>query len=111
ISGIVKSGKPITSINNAQETVQNGNFILVNYTDLNAERLKAYSRVDFSINYLLLKKQTFRSNLKFGILNVLNKEQILDSYYVVNQNDSSKATKINIKSLEFTPNLSLRFTF
>lgn len=111
ISGIIKSGKPFTPINKEQETTQNGNFTVVNYAALNAGRLKAYSRVDFSINYLLLKKQNIQSNLKFGILNVLNKEQLLDTYYVVDQNDSSKATEINIKSLAFTPNLSLRVTF
>ncbi len=111
ISGIIKSGKPFTSINKEQETTQNGNFTIVNYAALNAERLKAYGRVDFSINYLFLKKQTVQSNLKFGILNVLNKEQILDTYHVVDQNDPSKATEINIKSLAFTPNLSLRVTF
>lgn len=111
ISGIIKSGKPFTSIYKEQETIQNGNFTIVNYAALNTERLKAYSRVDFSINYLFLKNQTVQSNLKFGILNVLNKEQILDTYYVVDQNDSSKATEINIKSLAFTPNLSLRVTF
>ena len=111
ISGIIKSGKPFTSLNKIQETKQNGNFTVVNYLALNTERLKAYSRVDYSINYLFLKKQTVQSNLKFGILNVFNKQQILDTYYVVNQNDESKATEINIKSLAFTPNLSLRVTF
>lgn len=111
ISGIIKSGKPFTSINKEQETIQNGSFTIVNYATLNTERLKAYSRIDFSINYLLLNKQTIQSNLKFGILNMLNKKQLLDTYYVVDQNDSSKATEINIKSLAFTPNLSLRVTF
>lgn len=111
ISGIIKSGKPFTSINKQQETTQNGNFTVVNYDTLNKDRLKAYSRVDFSINYLLLKKQNIQSNLKFGILNMLNKEQLLDTYYVVDQNDASKATEINIKSLAFTPNLSLRVSF
>ena len=111
ISGIIKSGKPFTSINKEQETTQNGNFTVVNYGALNIDRLKAYNRVDFSINYLFLKKQTFQLNLKFGILNVLNKQQVLDTYYIVDQNDASKATEINIKSLAFTPNLSLRVTF
>ncbi|OGS71589.1 MAG: hypothetical protein A3F91_00685 [Flavobacteria bacterium RIFCSPLOWO2_12_FULL_35_11] len=111
ISGIIKSGKPFTSINKEQETTQNGNFTVVNYAALNNDRLKGYSRVDFSINYLFLKKQTYQSNLKFGVLNVLNKQQILDTYYVVNQDNESKATEINIKSLAFTPNLSLRVTF
>ncbi|MBT8317715.1 MAG: TonB-dependent receptor [Lutibacter sp.] len=111
ISGIIKSGRPFTTINTGQETKKDGNFTIVNYASLNKERLKAYSRVDFSINYLFLKTQTINSTVKFGILNVFNKEQILDSYYVVDQNDNSKATKINIKSLEFTPNISLRFAF
>jgi len=111
ISGMIKSGKPITPINTAQETTQNGNFTVVNYATLNSERLKAYSRIDFSLNYLFLKTQHVQSNLKFGILNVLNKKQLLDTYYVVDQDDSSKAKQINIKSLEFTPNLSVRITF
>ncbi|MHB1145990.1 MAG: TonB-dependent receptor plug domain-containing protein [Lutibacter sp.] len=111
ISGVIKSGKPFTAINKDQETIQNGNFTDVNYAALNTERLKAYSRIDFSLNYLFLKTQHIQSNLKFGILNVLDKKQILDTYYVVDQNDSSKATQINIKSLEFTPNLSVRIAF
>ncbi|KUO66499.1 MAG: hypothetical protein APF83_06325, partial [Lutibacter sp. BRH_c52] len=94
-----------------QETIQNGNFTVVNYAALNTERLKAYSRIDFSLNYLFLKTQHMQSNLKFGILNVLNKKQLLDTYYVVDSDDSSKAKQINIKSLEFTPNLSVRFAF
>jgi len=52
-----------------------------------------------------------QSNVKFGILNVLNKKQLLDTYYVVDSDDSSKAKQINIKSLEFTPNLSVRIAF
>lgn len=111
ISGIIKSGKPFTAINKDQEKIQNGNFTDVNYVALNTERLKAYSRIDFSLNYHFLKTQHIQSNLKFGILNVLNKQQILDTYYVVDQNDSSKATQINIKSLAFTPNLSIRIAF
>ncbi len=111
VSGIIKSGKPFTAINKEQETTQNGNFTVVNYATLNNDRLKAYSRIDFSINYLFLKKQTFQSNLKFGVLNVLDKQQVLDTYYIVDHDDSSKARQINIKSLEFTPNLSLRVTF
>ncbi|MHB1108354.1 MAG: hypothetical protein ACYCZ2_18515, partial [Lutibacter sp.] len=67
--------------------------------------------IDFSLNYLFLKTQHMQSNLKFGILNVLNKKQLLDTYYVVDPDDSSKAKQINIKSLEFTPNLSVRFAF
>lgn len=111
ISGIIKSGKPYTPINTEQETIQNGNFTVVNYAALNTERLKAYSRIDFSLNYLFLKTQHVQSNLKFGILNVLNKKQLLDTYYVVDPDDSSKAKQINIKSLEFTPNLSVRIAF
>lgn len=111
ISGILKSNKPFTAINTEQETIKDGNFTVVNYASLNKERLRAYSRVDFSINYLFPKIHNIQSTVKFGILNVLNSKQILDTYYIVDKNDNSKATKINIKSLEFTPNLSLRFAF
>ncbi len=111
ITGILKSGKPFTPVNNSQQTTQNGSFVNVNYETLNSDRLKAYNRIDFSVNYMVLKKKYFQSNLKFGILNVLNNEQILESYYVVDSNDDSKATKVDLKSLAFTPNVSFRVTF
>lgn len=111
ISAIIKSGKPNTPINKTQETKQNGSFVIVNYDALNSTRLKPYNRIDFSVNYQILKRKKIQSNLKFGILNMLDTKQILNSYYVVDQNDSSKATKVDLKSLAFTPNVSFRVAF
>lgn len=111
VSAIIKSGNPFTKVIQNPETTQNGNITVVNYDSFNKNRHKPYNRFDFSINYNFLNRKTIQSNLKFGILNLLNKKQVLDTYYVVDENDSSKAKEINIQSLSFTPNLSLRVTF
>lgn len=111
ISGILKSGKPYTSIDNNEQTTEKNGSITVNYNTLNNKRLKSYSRLDFSVNYLFLDKKKIQSTLKLGVLNALNKKQNLDFYYIVDENDTSKATEINVKSLGFTPNVSLRVNF
>jgi hypothetical protein len=111
ISSIIKSANPFTNINKDQETTKNGNTTVVNYDLLNNERLNPYNRIDFSISYNFLNKKAIQSNLKFGILNVLNKKQILNTYYIVNSDDTSKAIKLNTESLAFTPNFALTINF
>ena len=111
ISGILKSGKPYTTINNQNQTIENNGSVTVNYNMLNSERLKSYNRLDFSVNYQFLDFKKIQSTIKLGVLNALNKRKDLDVYYVVDKTDTTKATEITVKSMDFTPNVSLRINF
>ena len=107
----LKSGRPYSIPVDGQETSQNGSIVTVNYDTLNAERLAPYQRLDFSASYTILNKQRINLKLKAGILNILNSQQTLQRYYVVDENDTTKAREINIQSLRITPNVSLRVNF
>lgn len=111
ISGILKSGKPYATINNQNQTIENNGSVIVNYNMLNSERLKSYSRLDFSVNYQFLDFKKIQSTIKLGVLNALNKRTDIDVYYVVDKTDTTKATEITVKSMDFTPNVSLRINF
>lgn len=107
----LKSGRPYSVPVAGQETTQNGSIVTVNYDELNAERLQLYNRLDLSASFLVLDKEHINLKLKAGVLNVLNNKQTLQRYYVVDENDNSKAREININSLRITPNISLRVNF
>ncbi|MCG2462829.1 TonB-dependent receptor [Flavobacteriaceae bacterium F89] len=106
-----KSGRPYTAPVENQETYTDGNFTRVNYASPNKENLPAYLRLDLSSSYILTFKNFQSLSLNAGILNLLDKENIIDRYYEVSKEDETKAVQIDKVSLGFTPNLSLRYHF
>lgn len=81
----------------------------INYNLPNSDRLSDYFQVNFSAGYNL--KLNEKSNLDFGIsvLNLLNKKNIINRYYRVNQQEFVQS--VNTFSLKRTPNLSLKYSF
>ena len=71
----------------------------------NGNNLDNYFRADFSMNY------TFKFNGRIGlaILNLLNTNNKLNSYYIQDQNNNIQ--RIDANSLGLTPNLSFRMQF
>ncbi|MFD0963309.1 TonB-dependent receptor [Pseudofulvibacter geojedonensis] len=107
----VKSGKPYSIPEEGNETTQNGSFTVVNYSNLNSERLPHYSRLDASISFSKTIKNKLKIDLKAGVLNVLNTKQSLQRYYVVDESATNNIKEVNINSLQLTPNISIRATF
>jgi hypothetical protein len=105
-----RSGRPYSIPVAGNETTQNGNFTVVNYDSLNAERLPTYNRLDASLSYSK-KLNNLSLTLKAGILNTLNSNQVLQRYYIVDESDSSRAQQIDIHGLGVTPNVTLRIAF
>lgn len=110
LGSIYHTGRPYTIPVIGEETSSSGNGRIVNYSSPNAENLDEFLRVDASINYTFNLGQV-ESKLTVGALNILNAENTIQQYYIVNPEDSTKALAIKNNSLGFTPNASLRINF
>jgi len=80
----------------------------VNYQGPNSSRLPNYFRIDISSTY---KFKIWENSAIIGasIWNVLNKENIVNSYYQLTTNN--RVSQVNNNALFFTPNLSFRYWF
>ena len=99
------SGRPTTTPNTQQPIFDNA----INYNMANNTNLDDYFRTDFSGTYNFNFVKNTKAELGFSIWNLLNRENTINSYYILN-NDNS-ISRIDNKSLGFTPNLSFRVVF
>jgi hypothetical protein len=111
VGGVWRSGKPFTKPVNGNETIQNGNTTLVNYDTPNSENLENFMRLDASVNYSFNITKSVKGSLRAGVLNILDRENVINRYYEVNPNDSKTTIQIDNKSLGLTPNVSFRLRF
>jgi hypothetical protein len=109
--GILRSGKPYTKPIVGNETIQNGNRIIVNYDNPNKEKLNNFFRLDLSGRYKFNFSDNVKSIIRIGFTNITNKQNIIDSYYLVDNTNLNNVRRINNFSLPFTPNLSFRVRF
>ena len=109
--GILRSGKPYTKPIVGNETIQNGNRIIVNYDNPNKENLNNFFRLDLSGRYEFNFSEKVKSTIRIGFTNITNKQNIIDSYYLVDNTNQDNIRRINNFSLPFTPNLSFRVRF
>ncbi|SNR15722.1 TonB-dependent receptor plug domain-containing protein [Tenacibaculum jejuense] len=96
------SGRPFTTPNGVSST---GNSI--NYDPPNSSRLNSYLRLDASLNYNF-KIGKSKATAGVSVWNILDKQNILNTYYDV---DDGTISKIDNVSLGFTPNFSFRIQF
>ncbi len=99
------TGKPTTRPVQGNE-IQNG---AINYDTANSSRLKDYFRVDLSTTYKMALNNKINAHLGFSIWNILNRKNIIGSYYLINS--SGVPVEVIKTSLEITPNISLRISF
>ncbi len=99
------SGKPTT--NTISKNIITNNQ--VNYEPANTNRLKDYSRLDISSTYQFNLGKKAKANLGISIWNLLNHNNIINSYY--NVTNTNQIEKISQSSLNFTPNMSFRVSF
>ncbi|WP_186826899.1 TonB-dependent receptor plug domain-containing protein [Seonamhaeicola algicola] len=111
IGGVWRTGQPFTKPVEGNETVQSGNNVFVNYDTPNSENLEDFMRVDASLNYNFNLTKSLKSSIKIGVINVLDKQNIVNTYYEVNPNDTNTTIKIENTSLGLTPNVSFRCQF
>ncbi len=111
IGSIWRSGQPYTKPVEGNETVKNGNTISVNYDKPNKENLDDFTRLDASLSYSFNISNKIDASLRAGVLNILNRKNIINRYYQVDPNNSDSTIEVDNKSLALTPNLSFRMNF
>ena len=98
------SGRPTTKPVIGNEFV-NGE---INYNSTNSSTLKDYLRVDVSALYNFRLSSATNANLGLSVWNLLNRENIINSFYRINDN---AVTEVQQQSLGITPNLVFRVNF
>ncbi len=111
IGGNWRTGQPYTKPLEGNETVQSGNTTVVNYDMPNNQNLEDYFRLDTSISYNFKLSNSTKAILRAGVINVTDKENIINRYYEVDPNDSNNTIEISNSSLGMTPNVSFRIEF
>ncbi len=100
-----RSGKPTTAPQLGNEVI-NGD---INYESPNSSILDDYLRTDLSVTYDFDFSRNVHAKAGLSLLNVLNQENIINTYYTIDDDDN--ITKIDSQSLGITPNLSFRVSF
>jgi len=111
VGGKWRSGRPFTMPVEGEETRREGNSMLVNYSNPNSSRLPYFFRLDASASYKFPLTEKVQGQINLGFLNILNRENIINSYYRVNPENTSQAVRIDNISLRFTPNALIRVEF
>ncbi|WP_299112337.1 TonB-dependent receptor plug domain-containing protein [uncultured Winogradskyella sp.] len=98
------SGRPISQPVTGNEIISNE----INYDSTNSSNLQDYLRVDVSALYDFKLGSKTKSNLGLSIWNLLDRKNIINSFYRINNND---VVEIKQRSLGITPNLVFRVSF
>ncbi|MDD7886476.1 TonB-dependent siderophore receptor [Flavivirga sp. 57AJ16] len=99
------SGKPTT----LPDANDNSNDRVITYTTPNSSNLEDYLRTDCSATYAFNISDTARATLGASVWNVLNKKNIINTYYTLD--DNNEVNTVENESLGITPNVSLRIHF
>lgn len=111
IGGKWRNGRPYTTPVEGNVTHREGNTLRVNYAEPNSSRLPDYFRLDASSSYSFSFSKKIQAEISLGVLNILNRENIINSYFRINEENDSEVIRIDNTSLRFTPNALLRISF
>jgi hypothetical protein len=99
------TGKPYTQPSETDPVIEGE----INYDFPNSSRLEDYIRLDFSAIYNFPIGSNIRAQTGFSIWNILDHENVINAYYVLDTNDQIQL--VQQKALAFTPNLMFRINF
>ncbi|WP_340066082.1 carboxypeptidase-like regulatory domain-containing protein [Ascidiimonas aurantiaca] len=104
-----RSGTPFTLPDS--ESPVNDNIVpaRINYQATNSENLDDYIRADISAIYNFNLFPKIPATVGVSVLNVLNRENLLNTYFRLNENN--EVQRIESRSLGITPNMSFRIRF
>jgi hypothetical protein len=124
---LIKSGLPYSNTNGFTLTQHGGGdddgdlddgssdeeFYVINYSDINRNRLKQYNRLDASVWYKIQSQKSWKAEVGFSALNILNRKNEFSQNYSIGLNSNEEPTIVQRKKylLSFTPNLSFRVSF
>lgn len=106
-----RTGKPYT-LTSGQTVEENGMASII-FDEPNQARNNDYSRIDLSAEYEFSLGKNTRAKINAAVLNVTNKRNVLNTYYVLTQSSGSETeiNKVEQVSLGITPNVSLQVFF
>ncbi len=100
------TGRPTTHYLGVNDSSTDREII---YDTPNSNNLKDYLRTDFSLLYNFDISKTVKASIGASVWNVLNQKNILNTYYLLNDNNTISA--VENQSLGITPNVSFRVNF
>lgn len=106
-----RTGRPYTPALGITETNE---FILIDYGEVNSDRLDTYHRLDFSASYKfnLSKNDAWQSKIGLSLFNLYDRENTLNRTYSVRfDNNTYLLQEVNTFSAGITPNISFRIDF
>ncbi len=105
-----RSGKPYTEPLEGPSSIDTTFFpSRISYQEPNSSRLPDYLRLDASAIYDFNISPRIKATAGASILNILNRENILNTYFRLN--DQDEIERIESISLGLTPNISFRVSF
>lgn len=104
-----RTGKPNTIPNVLEPILNDGLNSVINYNKPNSSRLPNYFRADLSSTYSFNFNKKIKGLVGVSVLNLLNQQNVLNTYYKVNENQT--LSSINTNSMGITPNFTFRASF
>ena len=105
-----RSGTPFTLPDSTNPVNDNVVPARINYqTTTNSENLDDYIRADISAIYNFNLFPKIPATVGVSVLNVLNRENLLNTYFRLNENN--EVQRVESRSLGITPNMSFRIRF
>ena len=107
------SGIPFTIPVAGEEVIIDEGIAFINFDSPNEATLREYIRADFSAAYNFRLDQNFNGEINVGLLNLFDRQNLLDTYYILENdlNGNAEINKVEQFSLGFTPNVALRLLF
>ena len=100
-----RTGKPYTKPDANNPSTSN----TINYASPNSSNIEDYVRTDFSTTYTFKVADNSIAIAGFSLWNLLNKKNTINSYYIIDDEDT--ISKVENLSLGITPNFSFRLRF
>ena len=104
------SGRPETTPSSIEINNSNTSNPKIDYNFPNNKNLEDFFQVNFSTTYQWGRKAGIQYKLGLSVLNVLNRKNEINEYYVINKTTNT-IDDIITYSLERTPNMSFRVSF
>lgn len=104
------SGRPETTPASAEINNSNPSNPTIDYNSPNNKNLEDFFQVNFSTTYKWGKETGIQYKIGLSVLNVLNRKNEINEYYVINKTTNS-IEDIKTYSIERTPNFSFRVSF
>lgn len=104
------SGKPLTTPTSLKLINENILNPSIEYNTPNNSNLDSFFQVNFSTTYRWQSEKGFNCKLGFSVLNILNKSNVINKYYLID-NSTNSIDEIKSFALSRTPNISFRVEF